>query len=281
MFKRTIFLTAFALSCTFSLPGYAQDVSADTVVATVNGTDITIGHMIVLRDFLPEQYQNLPDETLFDGILDQVIQQAVLAQTVTTPSAAFHIQMENERRTLLASAAMGKIIKEAVTEEALLAAYNEKFADAEPSREYNASHILVETQEEAAALAVELADGADFAALAKEHSTGPSGPGGGSLGWFSAGMMVQPFEEAVVTMDVGQVSEPVQTQFGWHLIKLDDSRLLEQPGIDDVRDELSQELQQKAVEGAITALTASADIVRPDLSAIDRAVLRDTKLVGE
>lgn len=279
MFKRTNFLAALAVSCVATLPAFAQDVTADTVLATVNGTDITVGHMIVMRDALPDQYDNLEDSVLFNALLDQAVQQLVLAQTIETPSRAVQLRLENERWTLLAGAAMTLEINKSVTDEALQAAYDEQFASVEPAREYNASHILVETEEEAAALVVELQEGADFAELAKENSTGPSGPNGGELGWFGAGMMVAPFEEAVVGMEVGQVSAPVQTQFGWHVIILNESRLLDAPTLEEVRAELSGELEQKAIESVIASLTDSADVSRPDTSDIDPAILRDTSLV--
>ncbi|MGR3291969.1 MAG: peptidylprolyl isomerase, partial [Paracoccaceae bacterium] len=106
MTKLTRFLSAITITCALSLPASSQEITADTVVATVNGINITIGHMIVLRNNLPEQYNNLDDKTLFSGILDQVVQQSVLAQTVSEPSPAIALQLENERRSLLAGAAM-------------------------------------------------------------------------------------------------------------------------------------------------------------------------------
>ncbi len=271
--------SATIVTMVLALPIHAQDVTSDTVVATVNGTDITIGHMIVLRNNLPEQYKNLEDKVLFDGILDQVIQQTVLAQTITTPSRAIVLQLENENRALLAGSAMGAMLASSVTDEAIEAAYQEQFANFESAREFNASHILVETEETALALIVELENGADFAALAAEHSTGPSGPGGGNLGWFGAGMMVAPFEEAVTVLQDGQVSVPVQTQFGWHVIVLNESRFESAPALDEVRADLVEELQQKAVASIIKDLTAGADISRPNLSELDPAVIRDTSLV--
>jgi peptidyl-prolyl cis-trans isomerase C len=280
MTKLTNLIAGFAIVCATALPVVAQETTADTVVATVNGTEITIGHMIAMRDSLPEKYQNLPDDVLFKGLLDQAIQQTALAETITTTPQEIELRLENQRRTLLAGIALDQVVKSAVTDEALQAAYDARFANAEPSREYNASHILVATEDEAKALITQLEGGADFAELAKEKSTGPSGPNGGELGWFSTGMMVQPFEEAVVAMKVGQISAPVQTQFGWHVIKLNETRLKDTPTLDDVRTELSGELQQKAVDAAVAELTAAADVVRPDVSAIDPAILRDLSLIA-
>ena len=279
MFNHSIILAMVVMSLTIAAPASAQDVTADTVAATVNGTDITIGHMIVMRDALSEQYDNLSDEALFQGILDQLVQQTILAQTIGSPSRAVQIRLENERRALLAGAAMSLAIDRTVTNEALQAAYNEKFAGAELSREFNASHILVETEHEAQALLDELEAGADFADLAKEKSTGPSGSNGGELGWFGAGMMVPSFEEAVVALEIGQISAPVPTQFGWHIIKLNDSRLLAAPSLDEVREDLTEELEQQVIEKTLAELTDAAEIIRPDLSEVDPAILSDTGLV--
>ena len=279
MFNHSNILAIVLMSFATAAPAPAQDVTADTLAATVNGTDITIGHMIIMRDELSEQYDNLSDEVLFQGILDQLVQQTVLAQTIGSPSRAVQIRIENERRALLAGAAMSLAFDRAVTDDTLQAAYDEKFAGAELLREFNASHILVETEDEAQALIDALETGADFADLAKEKSTGPSGPNGGELGWFGAGMMVPSFEEAVVVLEIGHISAPVRTQFGWHVIKLNDSRLLAASSLEEVREDLIEELEQQVIEKTIAELTGAADIFRPDLSEVDPAILSDTGLV--
>jgi peptidyl-prolyl cis-trans isomerase C len=256
------------------------EATADTVVATVNGTEITVGHMIVALARLPQQYQQLPDEVLFPGILDQLIQQLAIGATGDgSLSAGSALALENERRQFLAAEVLGGLSEGAVTEEALQALYTERYAEAEPSREYNASHILVETEEEAAAIKAEVEGGADFAALALEKSTGPSGPNGGDLGWFGPGMMVEPFEQAVMGLEPGQVSDPVQTQFGWHVIRLNETRMKEAPELDAVREELTSELQTRAVDAAVAAATEAAEIVRND-AGIDPSVLRNLDLVA-
>ena len=240
------------LAVGMAVPVFAEEVTADKVVATVNGTDITLGEMIAAAETLPDQYKNLPDDVLYDGILQQLIQQTALSQSLEgTPPKRIDFAVTNERRTLRAGTVIDRIVEKAVTDEAIQAAYKEKYANAEPSKEFNASHILVETREEAEAIRKELEDGADFAELAKEKSTGPSGPNGGSLGWFGPDMMVKPFEDAVVDMEPGQVSEPVETQFGWHVIKLNETRLKDAPKLDDVREELKAQLERDAVENAV------------------------------
>ncbi len=279
MSKHTTILATTALLLGMSLPVFAAETNTDTVVATVNGVDITIGHMIVLREGLPQQYQTLPDDVLFDGILEQLVQQTVLAQKAENPGPVVELRLENERRTLLAGTAMKALLDDAITDAALQAAYDEKYANAEPTKEFNASHILVETEDEAKALVVELEGGADFAELAKSKSTGPSGPSGGELGWFGPGMMVKEFEDAVATMEPGTVSAPVQTQFGWHVIRLNETRMKDAPALDEVKDEIAADLQQKIIEETLAKLTEEAEITRTDKSEIDPAAIRNLDLV--
>ena len=278
MLKKSLILP-FMAAAFLATGSLAQETTADTVVATVNGTEITVGHMIMVRDGLPEQYRELPNDVLFDGILEQLVQQTVLSQSYDGSDYAIRLRTENEERRLRAGQAIDRAVASAVTDEALQSLYQERFADFEPAREFNASHILVETREKAQDLIAELNSGADFAQLARDNSTGPSGPNGGQLGWFGAGMMVPPFEAAVMALEVGAVSEPVQTQFGWHVITLNETRLKDAPAMDEVRDTLVGELQEAAVEAEIQRLSDQAQIQRPDISAIDRNIISDTALV--
>jgi peptidyl-prolyl cis-trans isomerase C len=279
MSKLTNFLASTAVLLACATPSFAQDADASTVVATVNGKDITLGHMIITRTQLPEQYQSLPPEVLFEGILDQLIQQEILGGSLETVPDRVQISLDNERRSLVAGEVINNLTQGAITDEAIQAAYDERFAGAEPTKEYNASHILVETEEEAVAIIVEVEAGAVFAQVAAEKSTGPSGPNGGQLGWFGAGMMVAEFEEAVVEMEIGALSAPVQTQFGWHVILLNETRTQEAPAIEQLRPELEAQVQQVAIEAAITELTEASDITRPEEGTFDPASLNNLDLL--
>ena len=279
MQKPLTFLSSLALAAAVALPVAAQDEpGVDTVVATVNDTEITLGHMLVARATLPQQYQQLPDDVLFQGILDQLVQQTALADSFTGDlPPRVTLSIENETRSLTAGEAIEGVMAEDVSDEELQAAYDAQYKDAEPEQEFNASHILVETKEEADAIKVELDGGADFAEVAKEKSTGPSGPGGGSLGWFGPGMMVPEFEEAVAGMEAGGVSEPVETQFGWHVIKLNETRTGEAPALEDVREELETQVRQTKVQTAIESLTEAAKVDRSAAEGIDPTVLKNTE----
>lgn len=276
-------LSASAFALMLALPVQAQEtLNADSVVATVNGTDITLGHMLMVRSSLPQQYQELPDEVLWDGILDQIVQQTVLSQQDTDEeNRRIQLALENERRALLAAQVIEGLVAEGVTDEAIQQAYEEKYAESDSGVEFNASHILVETEEEAATIVEQLNDGADFAGLASEKSTGPSGPNGGELGWFGAGMMVPEFEAAVQDMEVGEISEPVQTQFGWHVITLNETRDKAAPALEEVRQEIETELSQGVVASKIQELTSNADVTRTAKEEVDTSVLSNLDLLEE
>lgn len=278
--KHSSFLAASALALCLALPVAADDApSAETVVATVNGTPITLGQMILVRANLPQQFSQLPDEVLFEGILSQLVQQSLLAETVETLPRRVEMALENERRQLLAAEAIDALLGEEVTDEALQAAYEATFAGAEPSREWNASHILVETEEEAVALTERARDGEDFAELAREYSTGPSGPNGGELGWFGPGMMLSEFEDAASALEVGGISDPVQTRFGWHVILLNDTRLQEAPPLEEVRDQVLAELQRSLVDARIAELTEAGTVDQSGAEVIDPALLSQIDLL--
>lgn len=272
-----------ALCLAFVTPVFADSHAADPnkVVATVNGTDITLGHMIVLKQRLPQQYQQLPGDVLFEGILDQLVQQTLLGQQIEDLTNGSRLTLENEERALRASDEIRSVVDAATTDEALQAAYDAAYGNAEPETEYNASHILVETEEAAAALITELEGGADFAELARENSTGPSGPNGGQLGWFGKGAMVAPFEEAVLATDVGTISGPVQTQFGWHVIKLNETRIKDAPALEEVRPQLVDDASRAAIEARVEELEGGADITRLTATDVDPALLDQTDLLEQ
>ena len=255
-------LAAGAIACLAATPVLAQEteVNAETVVAVVNGTEITMGHVILLRTQLPEQYLSAPDDILFEGILEQLIDQTLLGDTIDGDTLELRMTLENEARALRAAIAIDGVISQPFSDEAIAAAYDEAYGNLPAEPEFNASHILVETVEEADTLIVALNGGADFAELAKEKSTGPSGPNGGELGWFGLGMMVAPFEEAVLGLEVGQISGAVQTQFGWHVLILNDKRDVPPPALETVIGEITQSLQQVALDDKVNELRVGASV---------------------
>ena len=285
MQKHLKFLAGAVLAAGLSGPVLAQEAAApdaSTVVATVNGTDITLGHMIVAMASLPQQYQQMADETLYTGILEQLVQQTILAQSYSQdmPLRA-KLALENEERSLRAGEAIENLLDGAITEEEIVAAYETQTAGFEPTEEFNAAHILVATEEEALAIKADLDGGADFASLAREKSTGPSGPGGGDLGWFGMGQMVPAFEAATISLEQGEISGPVQTQFGWHIIQLNDTRATQAPSLEELRPEIMASLQREEIQNILNSATADADIQIPEDQKIDASLLRNIDLLDQ
>ncbi|MEW8159321.1 MAG: peptidylprolyl isomerase [Candidatus Thiodiazotropha endolucinida] len=147
------------------------------------------------------------------------------------------------------------------SEEDIQKAYQEDYAG-QSGNEYKARHILVKEQDEATALIEKLNGGADFAELAVEHSTGPTGKNGGDLGWFDVAQMVKPFGDALKTLDKGKYSAaPVETQFGWHVILLEDTRVSEAPSLDSVKGKIVNKLKQVALSDYMQGLRDSSKLV--------------------
>jgi len=292
MFRNARTLAAVAFSVALAAPLAAQDtaapadaakeVSAGTVLAEVNGETITLGNVIALVNDLPAQYQQLPDDVLFPGVLEQMVQQLVLSQTFKEPTKAEELAIGNQERALKAGLAVQRVLSEEISDADIQAAYDAMFKDQEPEKEFHAAHILVETEDEAKAIVDELKNGGDFAAIAKEESKDPgSGANGGDLGWFGMGMMVPEFEQAVASMEPGQISDPIQTQFGWHVIKLAETRMKPLPTLDEMHDQLADQIRNQKVEAVIAAASASATIDRSGSEGLDPSAIRRADLLQE
>ncbi|WP_423207794.1 peptidylprolyl isomerase [Paracoccus yeei] len=272
------FLAAAALAA-LPLAAFAQD--ADTVVATVNGEAITLGQLVVMRQGLDAQTtQGLPDSALWDLMLDQMIRQTAVAQDAQPLSKRDTAALEVEKRAYLAGSLLEKVASAEPTEDELKAAYDQAFGGQNAERqEYNAAHILVKTKEEAEAIEKQLKEGADFGALAAEKSTDPtSGPNKGDLGWFQPDQMVAPFADALKAMKKGDVSQPVETQFGWHVIKLIDQRAVVPPKFDEVKDQIAVQVRRDKVQAAIEARVAESKVEKTEGLSPD--LLNKTDILG-
>jgi len=292
-------VVAAAVAVTFALApaARAQETAADQgtaaqqehpaadpnrVLATVNGTEIKLANVIAVRAGLPRQYDRFPAKVLFSGILDQLIQQTLLMQSFEGElSLGGKVQIENDRRAVRANEAISALLAGKITDAALRKLYDEKYPADAQKKEYKAAHILVKTEKEAQELVAQLADGADFAALAKKKSIGPSASAGGDLGWFSDGDMVPPFFEAVAALSPGEISAPVKTEFGWHVIKLEQIRDKARPEFETVRGDLENTLRQKLLDERVGKLSEKAEIVRADTTDLDPAAINDLQLLGK
>ena len=279
-----VFLSVVLSICFFPFYDlYAEEitkVTEKTVLVSVNGEDITVGNIISFQSRLSDQYQSMEDSVLFDGILKQLIQQTILSQKVNIHSGRIKYALENQMRAFLSTELVGNLSEAEVMESEIESLYVKFSTNIERKKEYNASHILVETETEAEELSLSLKNGADFSELAKTYSTGPSGAQGGNLGWFGQGAMVPTFENAVIKLKIDELSVPIQTQFGWHLIKLNDARKTPVPTIEEVRKELITEIKKKKIDFEMSKIIDSADVIYSNLE-IDPKIIREVSMLND
>lgn len=257
-----------------SAPALAQQtVDPDTVVATVNGHEITMGDVQRIRARDPQLGQ-VPMAMLYESLLGHLIEGHLIVEKAKAEGYGDNPdvleRLNAVRDEIIRSVYLTKTVEEIATEEEIQARYDAFLKAHSEEEEVRASHILVDTEEEARALIEKLQGGADFAELAKAESTGPSAPKGGDLGYFKRdGQMVEPFAKAAFDLEAGAfTTEPVQTQFGWHVIKVTDRRMAEPPTLDDLRDQLTTELAKETIEGMIVELRKDAEIDKKPLSEV-------------
>ncbi|WP_323015953.1 peptidylprolyl isomerase [Devosia sp.] len=260
-------------------PALAQDAAApvapETVIATVGGEPITEADLGFAAEDLGQDLAQMPPEQRRPFLLSVLIDMKVLAKAGADAGMAdtplFAQRLDYLRERALRRAYFNDAILGAVTEEAMRAEYDKFTAGFEPEEERRASHILVEKEEDAKAIKAELEAGADFAALAKEKSIDPgSGAQGGDLGFFSRGMMVPAFEEAAFALtEPGQVSDLVQSNYGWHIIKLTETRMSAPPTFEQVAGQIQQQLLMKTFNETVAKLMegTTVDIADPALKA--------------
>ena len=233
---------------------------ADTVIATVNGDKImksTLdGYMNILKKSGRADQQAAIDDLVATEI---ALQEAKKTDILARPTSKKAIA-DFTRNVLLKTWTKEKVESFDITDEEIKKAYDERVTKL-ATQEFNARHILVKDEDAAKAIIKELEGGADFEKLAKEKSTGPSGSNGGSLGWFKAQTMVPAFADALKTMKKGDISKtPVKTQFGYHIIKLEDSRNAKLPSLDSLKPQLKRVISQKKMLAYMEELKKTADV---------------------
>ena len=219
------------------VPAEAPD--PETVVARVNGDEITRGDVLRTISQLPAQVRQLPPQMIFPAVIEQIVNGMLVAEAGyeagLDEDEAVRERVRQAEEQIVQEVYLTRLIEDQLTEEQLREQYQQYLAENPPQDEVSARHILVETEEAANAIIERLGEGADFAQVAQEESIGPSAAQGGDLGFFSRDEMVAPFAEAAFSLEPGEISqEPVQTQFGWHVIKVEDRREAEPPVFGDI-----------------------------------------------
>lgn len=237
-------------------PSKAPQAAADPVVATVNGQSIHRSDVADFQKMLPPQYQRMPLEMLYPALIDKLIEMKLVAQAGEKANLASDKEVKARvaqiQERVIEEVYLQRLIEKQVTDAALHKRYDE-FVKKTPARqEISARHILVQTEAEAKEIRAQLEKGADFATLAREKSLDPSAKAqGGSLGFFTRDEMVPEFSDVAFKLKDGEISQPVKTQYGWHIIKVEAHRT-STPSFQDMHDKLqfdmSNEIRGEVVE---------------------------------
>jgi peptidyl-prolyl cis-trans isomerase C len=263
-------LLAAAVVAAISAGGFlrfaaAEDKPGDTVVATVNGQPITESDLRFAENELGGEIANLPPEVKRRALAEYLIDNELFAKAAEEAKIAatpeYEQQMRYLKRRVLRELYFDKTLKGKIGEDEAKKIYTEKIAQLKPEEEIEARHILVDSEDKAKELHAKIVAGADFAQLAKENSTDTgSKDQGGVLGYFGHGQMVPEFEAAAFKLEKGQVSEPVHTNFGWHIIKVDDRRKKEPPSFAAVKDTILNSLVVRKAQDTATELRSKAQV---------------------
>lgn len=251
----------------------AQDattqVMPDTVVATVAGEEITEADLAFAAEDLQQELAQMPPADRKAFLITVLIDMKVMAKAARDAqmdqSDIFKRRLAYLEERALRRAFFAEKIASEVTDEAITAAYEDMISGFEPQEELNAKHILVATKEDADAVKAEIESGKPFEVLAMEKSTDPSAAqNGGDLGFFQRGQMVKPFEDAAFALEPGEVSDPVESQFGWHVISVVEKRQSAPPSLDELRPQLQQQVMFQAFEDSVGTLKDGITIDIPD-----------------
>lgn len=257
-----------------AIPVQAQAQDANAVLAKVNGIDIRQSDLVAAEDELGGSLPPMDEATKRENLIGYVIDMKLVAKAAEDQKLAdnddFKRRLAFARDRLLMDRVLGDAGKAAVTDAALRKVYDEAIKQIGNEIEVRARHILVESEDEAKSLLAEIKKGADFAEMAKKKSKDPGAADGGDLGFFSKDQMVPEFSAVAFKMEPGQLSDPVKSQFGWHLIKLEEKRNRKAPEFDQVKTEIENFVRRKAQADYVAGLRAAAKIERLDKKADDK-----------
>ena len=258
-----------ATSASASAPAAAAPKSEGPVVAKINGIEIREGDLKIAEDDIGQQMSQVPPDSKRDYLVTYVGDMILLTQAAEAKkiaeSAEFQQQLEYTRKKLLMAKLLDAEAKAAATDAAMRKVYEDATKQMKPEEEVHARHILVETEEEAKAVREELDKGGDFAEIAKAKSKDPGAAAeGGDLGFFTREQMVPEFAEAAFKLEKGQLSEPVKSSFGWHIIRVEEKRLRPLPDFEQVKPQLESFVARKAQSDYLTKLRQNAKLERLD-----------------
>jgi peptidyl-prolyl cis-trans isomerase C len=245
-----------------SVAARAQD--SNPVVARVNGVDIHQSDLAIAQEEIGPNMPSLPPDKQREYLITYLADVVMLAQAADRQNLADNPDVKRqiafEHNKVLMEALLQKVGKEAQTDEAMHKVYDEVVKRMPSQEEVHARHILVPTEQEAKEIEAELKKGADFATLAKQKSKDPGAANGGDLGWFTKDQMIPEFADAAFKLHKGQISDPVHTKFGWHIIQVVDRRIKPTPTFDQLKPQLAEYVAHQAQEKLVDDLRKAAKI---------------------
>lgn len=263
------YVGVLALASVFVAPAAAlRAQDNDPVVARANGVDIHQSDLAVAADEVGSNMPQMTDDKKRDYLITYLADVVVLAQAAEqqklNDDATVKRQLTLAHDKVMMEALLEKTGKAAQTDDAMHKVYDQAVKQMPNEQEVHARHILVPTEQEAKDIEAQLKKGADFATLAKQKSKDPGAANGGDLGWFTKSQMVPAFADAAFKLDKGQISDPVHTQFGWHVIQVTDKRVKPTPSYGEVKDQLKTYVARQAESQLVDNLRKSAKIERLD-----------------
>ena len=269
-----LFVLPAASGCSKNSSSEAPASTSDPVIARVNGVDIKQSDLALAEEDVGADMQAASPEAKREHLISYLADIIMVTQAADKKNLAddpdFKRRLAFLRSKLLMGYELQQEAKTALTDEALKQTYDEAVKSMSGQEEVRARHILVEGEDEAKAIIEQLKGGADFAKLAKEKSKDPGAAEGGDLGYFTKDQMVPEFADVAFKMYPGQLSNPVKTQFGWHVIKVEDKRTKQPPEFEKVKDQIEAYLARKAQSDFIAKLRQSAKVERFDNAAEQR-----------
>ena len=269
-----LFVLPAASGCSKNSSSEAPASASDPVIARVNGVDIKQSDLALAEEDVGADMQAASPEAKREHLISYLADIIMVTQAADKKNLADNPDFKRRLAFLRSKLLMGYELQEeaktALTDEALKQTYDEAVKSMSGQEEVRARHILVEGEDEAKAILEQLKGGADFAKLAKEKSKDPGAAEGGDLGYFTKDQMVPEFADVAFKMYPGQLSNPVKTQFGWHVIKVEDKRIKQPPEFEKVKDQIEAYLARKAQSDFIAKLRQSAKVERFDNAAEQR-----------
>lgn len=271
MLKRAAMFLIMGMMISTALVGSQAHAQESKVVAIVNGVEITTADIEIAAEDLLAQLQAVPAQQRFRFLVEYLVERQLLAQAADkakiASTAEYKLRLNYYSSKALRDAYFKTKIAPTVSDEEAKKRYDEETAKIEPQEEVRARHILVKTEDEAKAVVAELKNGADFETVAKAKSIGPTAPRGGDLGYFTKDKMVPEFAEVAFKLKKDQVSAPVKTEFGWHVIRVEDRRMQELQEFDAIKDRIRNVLLRQKVTEIAETLRKNAQIEYLDADA--------------